>query len=418
MRVGDVLSRIPAKFLKKGPHDVRGEMRFNVREIFEKITRGRASLPLSKIAKLCPQLFRVEVGPIDDVEIPLPLQKLVEQIGLFASAAHAHHNHAFAPPSANNELPAANGTKELSADMQQTVIKQPTTLAPSAEPQDPNAFANHPNPATAINGAEQKEKPTEMISLALTPIFRLLPGSVARHAPAPDPAARIALPMELIEPQLLGGHVEISLDDFLKALPENLRIYMIRVADVRVWIPLDEIFQNLPAHHQYHMGTATVLVENETAADETNPVIAEPADFTKSSEPEIIFALSALQGVFASIAISKNGTLASPGPGFPSEIKRSSLEAALGILQNLARDHSSSLRWTRTVTLHCEDFFLTAAIRGESAVCILHREQVLNATTPDRLAQAADEFEHRWLRVANESAPSLPFIEKQTDDRR
>jgi hypothetical protein len=425
LRVGDVLGRIPVRFLKKGPHDVRGELRFNVREIFEKITRGRASLPLSKIAQLCPQLFRIEVGAIDDVEIPLPLQKLVEQVGLFASSPRGSQNHASAPRSRNVESqPGENGTHKPFNDQQQTIVQQTQSPAPSHAPQETKDFAGDSRVLKAINGTEQKEKPSDSISLALAPIFRLLPGSVA-----PDPCARISLPMAWVEPQLAGGHVEISLDDFFDALPENLRIYMIHVADVRVWIPLDEIFQNLPAHHQYHIGAATVLVENESSPGEHNLELSakdavdsetlsaqiEQPDFKKASETEIISILSTLPGIFACIAISKNGTLAVPN--FPGEIERSSLETALNVFQNLSQTHTGSLRWTRTLTLRCADFFLTVAVRDSSGLCVLHREQALDAVALDRLGRAADEFERRHLQATSESSPSLPSIEKLAKNR-
>src|SRR5437867_738124 len=95
LHVADLLGRIPVRFLKPGPHDTHCEMRFSVREIFEKMARGRASMPLSRIAKLCPQLFRIEPGPGDDVDIPLPLQKLVEQVGISTPASR---NHTPVPP--------------------------------------------------------------------------------------------------------------------------------------------------------------------------------------------------------------------------------------------------------------------------------------------------------------------------------
>lgn len=85
LTLGDVLARIPTPLLRAGLHDATRELRFAIDDLSSDIARGRAAVPLSKIAALCPDVFARPVGPADETEIRLPLQKLVEQIGLLRS---------------------------------------------------------------------------------------------------------------------------------------------------------------------------------------------------------------------------------------------------------------------------------------------------------------------------------------------
>ena len=85
LTLGDVLSRIPAPYLKAGTHDPKRELRFKINDLSSDIARGRAAVPLSRIAELVPDIFIKEISREEDTEVRLPLQKLVEQIGLLRS---------------------------------------------------------------------------------------------------------------------------------------------------------------------------------------------------------------------------------------------------------------------------------------------------------------------------------------------
>jgi hypothetical protein len=85
LTLGDVLSRIPSHYLAAGAHDPKRELRFKINDLSSDIARGRAAVPLSRIAQLVPDIFVREVGRDEDMEVRLPLQKLVEQIGLLRS---------------------------------------------------------------------------------------------------------------------------------------------------------------------------------------------------------------------------------------------------------------------------------------------------------------------------------------------
>jgi hypothetical protein len=83
--LGDVLPQIPAQFLRPGPHDLKTPLRFDAHDLTSDIARGRATVRLARIAKLCPQIFAKEIGVADDADVPLPLQKLFEQISALRS---------------------------------------------------------------------------------------------------------------------------------------------------------------------------------------------------------------------------------------------------------------------------------------------------------------------------------------------
>jgi hypothetical protein len=73
--------RIPTHFLREGLHDGYRPLQFRLDDLSADIARGRAAVPLSRIAQQCPEVFRGPISEDDDILVRLPLQKLVEQIG-------------------------------------------------------------------------------------------------------------------------------------------------------------------------------------------------------------------------------------------------------------------------------------------------------------------------------------------------
>ena len=57
---------------------------------------------------------------------------------------------------------------------------------------------------------------------------------------------RITLPFAPIDRQLIKGQVEVSALRFVAALPETYQKYFVAKVGVKVPIPLEEVFQNLP----------------------------------------------------------------------------------------------------------------------------------------------------------------------------
>lgn len=75
----DFIARVPSDLLTKGPHDPGLELRFKGGDVIESMERGRGTVKLARIARLCPGIFRdVDTVP-EDVEILFPWQKLLKQ---------------------------------------------------------------------------------------------------------------------------------------------------------------------------------------------------------------------------------------------------------------------------------------------------------------------------------------------------
>ena len=89
LNLGDLLPRIPTQYLAMGLHDEQLELRFPLEEMLNELAHGRAATRLSRIAAVCPQLFENPIPPAEDMEVPLPLEKLVDQIGWL----HARQKH-------------------------------------------------------------------------------------------------------------------------------------------------------------------------------------------------------------------------------------------------------------------------------------------------------------------------------------
>jgi len=372
LRLGDILPRVPGHLLKPGPHEARSTIRFSVDELAEKISRGRASVPLERLAAACPEVFRESSGFPGEQEIQLPLQKLLEQVGLVApkgaspngvpkeqvaqaraqagriieagpavaavaagplvatgtlagpavvgpatetnggTGAEAAAPQPAQPVQSEQPVQPARMAKAISAARQilgmlsratafdtqvvteekhveeKPVLEEKSVLteaedksvetAPVVEP----AVASQTvaEPALVAKPAQEKATPAELtvqaaavpagcISVRALPIFRLLPSEVVKAGTRPSEAVRAVLPLAMIDSQLAGGHVEIPLEDFIKALPEELRGALHEVPGTKVWIPLDEIFQSLPADHLFHMPAMGSEGEKESPAAES-----------------------------------------------------------------------------------------------------------------------------------------------------
>jgi hypothetical protein len=219
LTLGDVLSRIPTQLLKTGVHDERRELRFAMSDLSSDIARGRATVALSRIAAICPEVFAKEVSPEEDMEVRLPLQRLIEQFSMLRPGPRSH----------------------IAAD----------TAAPASIEQ-PEADSKSPF------GEEE-------IQLRLVAI---LPGCPAEIITAPLPPVaddvRITLPFAPIDRQLARGLVEVSSRRFVSVLPVALQPFFSPRDGVKVPLPLEEILKNIPA--------------SESAEDEGAPIAPPAAD--------------------------------------------------------------------------------------------------------------------------------------------
>ncbi len=80
LELGDFVDRIPPSFLRPGPVNRKQPVVFHASDLYSDLSKGRASVPLSVIHGVCQEIFAKPVSSTEDVEVLLPLQKLVEQM--------------------------------------------------------------------------------------------------------------------------------------------------------------------------------------------------------------------------------------------------------------------------------------------------------------------------------------------------
>jgi Meckel syndrome type 1 protein len=324
LRLGEILPRVPPDLLMPGPHDTTLEVRFTIEELAEKIAHGRVTVPLERLTPAFPNVFREKHTAPGETDVQLPLQRLLDQVGLVAKKAVA----SAAVPSDQVALARAEAGRIIEANASRPVPAFATapsvhavriakaiftarqvfglfpkpgefqSKAPKTEPvvdksvkeaekETPPAPADStpvpPSEPTPTAPLEPTLASAGSISLRALPIFRLMSPSVSKSLPA-DENARLTLPLSAIEPQLAAGHVEVPIEDFVKALPETLRGAIQSTPGTHVWIPLDEIFQNLPATHPFYMPPLD-LSTPEPAASEKEPEVAIPAEPIPVPEP-------------------------------------------------------------------------------------------------------------------------------------
>ena len=82
LELGDVLPRVPEQFVRAGEHDLRQKLSFDAQTVAPSMARGRVEVPLPVISEQCPSVFFLSAHAANEVLIRLPLQKLVEQLGM------------------------------------------------------------------------------------------------------------------------------------------------------------------------------------------------------------------------------------------------------------------------------------------------------------------------------------------------
>ena len=114
--LGDVLPRIPSHLVRQGVHEKQRELHFALHELATDLAHGRADVDLQHIVKQCPDVFVTGVEEFHDVQIRLPLQKLVEQIGQTTNGSgdgNGAAQHAVFPTSGGSLLSANSSLHEL-----------------------------------------------------------------------------------------------------------------------------------------------------------------------------------------------------------------------------------------------------------------------------------------------------------------
>ncbi len=85
--LGDFLHRIPAHLLQSGPHDLKTELCFEIKELSERIAKGQTTISLAEIYKRVPQIFRDKILDSDNIEVRFPWQKLARLVNSVRSGS-------------------------------------------------------------------------------------------------------------------------------------------------------------------------------------------------------------------------------------------------------------------------------------------------------------------------------------------
>jgi len=194
LTLGDVLSRIPTPYLKSGTHDPKRELRFSINDLSSDIARGRAAVPLSRIAQLIPDIFVKDVTPDEDTEIRLPLQKLVEQIGLLRSRPQGGGIERAPRPVGPATAEAMTLPAPPSELAEQAAPVSPETLQPAAEA--PQILRFEPDSLVELKPETTNIQP---VTVDAEPHIELKP---AAAEPAPQPAATAEAPAAEVPPIL------------------------------------------------------------------------------------------------------------------------------------------------------------------------------------------------------------------------
>ncbi len=107
LTLGDFLPRIAVRFLKHGEHDGTREVRFKISEVGSMITSRKTKVPLSRIAEVCPDIFRDDTEGFQTAEVYFPWQKLAEVVRRIkpAGASDAKAQEPIDVPSEATRLP-------------------------------------------------------------------------------------------------------------------------------------------------------------------------------------------------------------------------------------------------------------------------------------------------------------------------
>ncbi len=97
LEIGDFVDRIPREYLGNYQQYVKRRIAFRLGDIFADLSKGRATIPLQTLYHFCPEIFSKACTDAEPIPISLPLQKLVEQVGLFENRPDQIMPEQFAP---------------------------------------------------------------------------------------------------------------------------------------------------------------------------------------------------------------------------------------------------------------------------------------------------------------------------------
>jgi len=260
LTVGDLIARVPQQYIQPGAHDFGRAVRIPAADVAPGLARGKAELPISRLAALSPEVFRWEHSDLEGPKVRLPIQKLLQQIrsespapadtgsaparteahrlpSVFESVAPSHltvgtpivsvhltpisfekaEKPTEAPPPPA-PLPQSESLTEPPPEPEVTQSPEPGHPAPSVTPAPPNPEARPPfsNTASGEAGRTIELRPSRDASIATT-LRAVVLGGIAPSSPPHAPgqpsqilAPRIAPTAPVAPPPIVLGPSVVS----------------------------------------------------------------------------------------------------------------------------------------------------------------------------------------------------------------
>lgn len=146
----DVYSRLPSNILRLEPYDPALKLWFRVGDIAALLSRGKATIPVSAVAQLCPEIFNDDVDFESETEILFPWHKAVEQVRQLKGKRSDDH-----PVEAAHD-PAAS---EVEARSESPFVQESAGDAPhtgdESEPSPGDAAKDPPKPPAELPRGRQ-----------------------------------------------------------------------------------------------------------------------------------------------------------------------------------------------------------------------------------------------------------------------
>jgi predicted regulator of Ras-like GTPase activity (Roadblock/LC7/MglB family) len=235
--IGSFYSKLPAHLLISNIPDLTRVVQISEDDVVLDQETREATLPLSILSLSCPEIFVRAVDSSDDLPITFSLVQ----------------------PEATEPPPAEEGL-----DFEQTETSPPTAATGASAQVETEGLSN---------GAERQIRLQLQAILAdfppnlETPLMRSLIGT----------QAEIALPLGLIQSQLVHGRVVVPAELFSGALSSELKPYFEAIDPAaEIPIPLEEIFSRLPPE--------TIKIREDQEIDPPEETI--PTPFSEQAEED------------------------------------------------------------------------------------------------------------------------------------
>ena len=335
LTVADFLGKIPANFLNEKSVDASQKVSFDAADLYSDMTKGRASVPLSVIAEALPSLFKRRISAEEDVEIPLPLPKIVAQMGDLLTRNNQIEEDSFEEVE-TPFLKAAKRDEEIHKVSGSIPVVKPIPTPTQEDAPEP-VFKTVPAARSPIAGPKKQSR---QITVRVRPLIQAMPIKQREDLLGSIPEdSQVDLPLDEIEGQLPSGRVFLPLATFAALLNPAIRSkFTDSFEGAEVPISLSEIVKNLPTdsiklredQHEQEVDPNEFETPFNTTPDTVSTPRVKPAaiDFAIPAAPRS--PIKPKPQITPSIANYTTRKLNSVGGKFPSP-----MHAALGTQESL-----------------------------------------------------------------------------------